>query len=166
MEHHKTSKLLNDSAVSKLVTIKWIEINNLSGGQFSVKKNVRFKTSILRSDLCDYSDAYIVVKGRISVIGNNNANKRNKKLNFKNNALFTSCISKIDNTFVGNAEDFDIVMMMYNLLEYSDNYFMTSGSLWNYYRDEVNGAVNEIVDNRRINNSREQQVDILNIKQK
>ena len=128
MEHHKTSKLLNDSAVSKLVTIKWIEINNLSGGQFSVKKNVRFKTSILRSDLCDYSDAYIVVKGRISVIGNNNANKRNKKLNFKNNALFTSCISKIDNTFVGNAEDFDIVMM-YNLLEYSDNYFMTSGSL-------------------------------------
>ena len=129
MEHHKTSKLLNDSAVSKLVTIKWIEINNLSGGQFSVKKNVRFKTSILRSDLCDYSDAYIVVKGRISVTGNNNANKRNKKLNFKNNALFTSCISKIDNTFVDNAEDFDIVMMMYNLLEYSDNYFMTSGSL-------------------------------------
>ena len=129
MEHHKTSKLLNDSAVSKLVTIKWIEINNLSGGQFSVEKNVRFKTSILRSDLCDYSDAYIVVKGRISVTGNNNANKRNKKLNFKNNALFTSCISKIDNTFVDNAEDFDIVMMMYNLLEYSDNYFMTSGSL-------------------------------------
>ena len=129
MEHHKTSKLLNDSAVSKLVTIKWIEINNLSCGQFSVKKNVRFKTSILRSDLCDYSDAYIVVKGRISVTGNNNANKRNKKLNFKNNALFTSCISKIDNTFVDNAEDFDIVMMMYNLLEYSDNYFMTSGSL-------------------------------------
>ena len=129
MEHHKTSKLLNDSAVSKLVTIKWIEINNLSGGQFSVKKNVRFKTSILRSDLCDYSDAYIVVKGRISVTGNNNVNKRNKKLNFKNNALFTSCISKIDNTFVDNAEDFDIVMMMYNLLEYSDNYFMTSGSL-------------------------------------
>ena len=129
MEHHKTSKLLNDSAVSKLVTIKWIEINNLSGGQFSVKRNVRFKTSILRSDLCDYSDAYIVVKGRISVTGDNNANKRNKKLNFKNNALFTSCISKIDNTFVDNAEDFDIVMMMYNLLEYSDNYFMTSGSL-------------------------------------
>ena len=116
--------------------------------------------------MCDYSDAYIVVKGRISVTGHNNANKRNKKLNFKNNALFTSCISKIDNTFVDNAEDFDIVMMMYNLLEYSDNYFMTSGSLWNYYRDEVNGAVNEIVDNRRINNSREQQVDILSIKQK
>ena len=129
MEHHKTSKLLNDSAVSKLVTIKWIEINNLSGGQFSVKKNVRFKTSILRSDLCDYSDAYIVVKGRISVTGNNNANKRNKKLNFKNNALFTKKKKKIDNTFVDNAEDFDIVMMMYNLLEYSDNYFMTSGSL-------------------------------------
>ena len=69
--------------------------------------------------------------------------KRNKKLTFKNNAPFQSCISKINNTFIDNAEDLDIVMPMYNLLEYSDNYSMTSGSLWNYYRDEINDDANE-----------------------
>ena len=87
---------------------------------------------MLRSDLCDYSDAYIVVKGEVSVKDNTNNNKietRNKKLVFKNNALFRSSISKINNSFIGNAEDLEIVMSMYNLLEYSDNYSMTSGSL-------------------------------------
>ena len=72
---------------------------------------------MLRSNLFDYSDAYIVVKGRISVWGTNDANKRNKKLTFKNNASFRLCILKISNTFISNAEDFDIVMRMYNLLE-------------------------------------------------
>ena len=93
---------------------------------------------MLRSDLCDYSDAYIVGKGTATVEGDDDDKKRNKKLTFKNNAPFRSCISKINNTFIDNAEDLDIVMPMYNLLEYSDNYSMTSGSLWNYYRDEVN----------------------------
>ena len=80
---------------------------------------------MLRSDLCDCSDAYIAVKGRISVAGTNANNKRNKKLTFKNNALFRSCTSKIDNTFADNAEYLDILMPIYNLLEYSDNYTMT-----------------------------------------
>ena len=66
-----------------------------------------------------------------------------KNLTFKNDAPFQSCISKINNTFTDNAEDLHIVMPMYNLLEYSDNYSMTSGSLWNYYRDEVNDDANE-----------------------
>ena len=125
-----------------------------SSGQYSDSKNIRFKTSILRSDLCDYSDAHIVVKRRISVTGNENANRRNKKLTFKNNAPFRSCISKINNTFVDNAEDLDNVMPMYNLLEYSDNFPMTSGSLQNYYRDEANDNVNEIDDNDNINNNK------------
>ena len=77
---------------------------------------------MLRSDLCDYSDAYIVVKGRISVTCINNTNKRDEKLTFKINALFRSCIPNINNTFVDNAEDLDIVMPMHNLLEYNDNY--------------------------------------------
>ena len=68
---------------------------------------------------------YIVVKGRISVTRNNAANRRNKKLTFKNNA----CISKLNNTFIDNAEDLDIFMSMYKLLEYSNNYSMTLGSL-------------------------------------
>ena len=60
----------------------------MSSGQYAAKKNVRFKNTVLTSDLCDYSDAYIVVKERTSVTGNNNANKRNKKISFKNNAMF------------------------------------------------------------------------------
>ena len=62
MDYYKISKLLNDSTVSKFVTKKWVEINDLSSGQYSVNKNIRFKTSMLRSCLCDYSDAYIVAK--------------------------------------------------------------------------------------------------------
>ena len=95
---------------------------------------------MLRSNLYDYSDAYIVVKGTIIVEGNV-TKTRNKKLIFKNNAPFQSCKSKIDNTFIDN--DLDIAMAMYNLLVYSDNYSMTSGSLWNYYRDEINDDSNE-----------------------
>ena len=94
-----------------------------------ITKILRFKTSILRSNLCDYSDAPIVVKGRISVRGNNNAKTRNKKLSFKNNTPFRSCISKINNTFIDNGEDVHIVMPMHNLLEYSDHYSKMSGSL-------------------------------------
>ena len=95
---------------------------------------------MLRSDLCDYSDAYIVVKGTITVTDPNEANY-DKKLAFKNNAPFTSCISKINNTLIDNAEDLDIVIPMYNLLEYSTNYRKITGSLWNYYRDEPNSGI-------------------------
>ena len=101
----------------------------------------RFKISMLRSDLCDYSDAYVVVKGKITVEGENDAKTRNKKVIFKNNAPFRSRISKINNAFTDNAEDLDIAMLIYNLLEYSGN--MKSGSLWKYYRDEVNDDANK-----------------------
>ena len=90
---------------------------------------------MLRSDLCDFSDAYIVVKGTITVTNPDNA-KRNKSVAFKNNAPFINCISKINGVKIDNAEDLDVVMPMYNLLEYSKNYRKTTGSLWNYYRDE------------------------------
>ena len=91
---------------------------------------------MLRSSLCDYSDAYILVKGNITV--NNTAgagaaaNNTNKKVILKNCAPFTNCISKIYNTQIDNAEYIDIVMPMYKLIEYSDNYSKTSGSLWKY----------------------------------
>ena len=99
---------------------------------------------MIRSDLCDDSDAYILVKGTINVTDPNN-NAYDKKLAFKNNAPFISCISKINNTLIDNAEDLDIVMLMYNLIEYGKNYSKTSGTLWNYYRDEPNsGAVGNI----------------------
>ena len=92
-----------------------------------------------RSYLCDYSDVYDDEKGDYS---NKNKRKivdiRNRLLAFKNNASFTNCISKINNVLIDNAEDLDIVMPMYNLLEYSKNYRKTTGSFWNYYRAEAN----------------------------
>ena len=91
-------------------------------------------------DLCDYSDAYIVVKGKITVTNPNN-NAYDNKLELENNVPFTTCISKINNTLIDNAEDLDIVMPMYNLLEYSKNYRKTTESLFNYYRDEPNSSV-------------------------
>ena len=86
MEHYEISELLNDSAVSKFVTKKWVEVNDLSSGQYYLNKNIRFKTSMLRADFCDYSDAYIVVKGTIAVERDDDNKKRDKKLSFKNNA--------------------------------------------------------------------------------
>ena len=92
---------------------------------------------MLTSSLCDYSDAYILVKGNISV--NNTAdtgaaaNNTNKKIIFKYCAPITNCISKINNTQIDNAEYIDIVIPMYKLIEYSDNYSKASGSLWQYY---------------------------------
>ena len=86
---------------------------------------------MLSSDLCDYSDAYIFVKGTIDLLadGANENGKAEKNVMFKNSALFRSCISKINSTLIDNAEDLDIVMPMHNLLGYSQNYSMTSGSL-------------------------------------
>ena len=89
---------------------------------------------MLRSDLCDFSDAYIVVKGVIAVTKPDDA-KRNKAVAFKNNAAFINCISKINGIQIDNTEDLDVVMPMYNLLEQNRNYRKTTGSLWNYYRD-------------------------------
>ena len=80
-----------------------------------------------------YSDAYIIVKGTITVEETNNRDRNNRSLAFKNNAPFISCILKINNTLIDNAVDLDIVTPMYNLLEYSKNYSKISGSLWNYY---------------------------------
>ena len=93
---------------------------------------------MLRSDLCDFGDVYVVVEGHITVAEPDNA-KRNKSVEFKNNAPFINCISKNNGVKIDNAED--VVMLMYNFLEYSKNYRKTKGSLWNYYRDEPSNSV-------------------------
>ena len=141
------------SKPSKFRTKNWVEINDDVRGVYSPNKQIRFKTAMLISSLCDYSDGYILVKGNITV--NNTAaigaaaNNTNKKVIFKNCAPFTNCISKINNTQIDNAEYIDIVMPMYNLIEYSDNYSKTSGSLWQYYKDipAVNDDDNIVVFN-------------------
>ena len=109
-----------------------------------MNSQINFKTTVLKSSLCDYSDAYILVKGTITITGigadkaARRADEREKGVAFKNSASFTNCISEINNTQVGNAKDIDIVMSMYNLIEYSDNYAKTTGSLWQYFRDIPN----------------------------
>ena len=104
----------------RYVTKKWIEVYDQSEKNYNPNKEIRIKTTILRSDLCDFSDAYIVVKGDITVTNPNNT-KRNKVVVFKNNAPFINCISKINGIKIDNAEDLDVVMPMYNILEYSKN---------------------------------------------
>ena len=109
----------------RFITKKWIQVHDQSGNaedRYKPSKQMRFKTSMLRSDLCDFSDAYIVVKGDITLEGDNDANKQNKNLAFKNNAPFINCISKINGVQIDNAEDLDVVMPMYNLIEYSKKY--------------------------------------------
>ena len=114
--------------VPRFITKKWIEFFDQSGSakdRYKLSKQIRFKTSMLRSHLCDFSDAYIVVKGTITVTKTNGRkiiNIRNRFLVFKNNVRFTNCISKINNVLIDNAEDIDVVMVMYNLLEYIKNY--------------------------------------------
>ena len=102
--------------------------------------NIRFKTSMIRSNLCDYSDAYILVKGTITVpnaaVAGEAVNSTNEKVIFKKFAPFTNSLKEINNTQVDDSKDIDVVMPMYNSMEYSDAYSKTSGSLWQYYRDE------------------------------
>ena len=99
---------------------------------------------MLKSSLRDYSDAYIHVKGKITITGAGDdaaarqADERDKGVAFKNCTPFTNRISEINNTQIDNCKDIDIIKPLYNLLEYNDNYAKTSGSLWRYYRDEPN----------------------------
>ena len=110
--------------------------------------DIKFKITMLRSNLCDYADADILVKGIITIAmaGDDDAAKwfdeRDKGVIFKNCVPFTKCIRRINNTDIDNAQDIDIVMPMYNLIEYSDNYSKTSGSLWQYYKDDPNNIEN------------------------
>ena len=120
--------------LSKFRTRNWGEINDESRGNYA-NGDIKFKTTMLRSNLCDYADSYILVKGTIKITGEGDdaaarqADERDKEVTFKNCAPFTKCISRINNTDTDNAHDIDIVMPMYNLIEYSDNYSETSGRL-------------------------------------
>ena len=137
MEYQKIANLLENTSdnLLKFRTRNWVEINDDSSST-STNADVKFKSTMLKSNLCDYADAYILVKVTITItgVGDGDAVKRlderNKGVIFKNCAPFTKCISRINNTDIYNAQDIDIVMPMYNLIEYSDNYSKTSRSLW------------------------------------
>ena len=170
MEFQKIVNFLDTTFDNKdlptFVTKKWIEVYDQSEGNYNVNKEIRIKTSMLRSNLCDFSDAYIVVTGNITVTektftandidapnntavnvtATNTANNNafgDKKLVFKNSAPFINFISKINGVKIDNAEDLDVVMPMYNFLVYSKNYKKITGSLWNYYRDESSSTIGD-----------------------
>ena len=102
MEFNKTNKLLGPAhdKVPRFFTKKWIEVQSQSGNTYNTSKPIGFKTSMLRSDLCDYSDAYVWIKGTITVTNPNNNVNFDRRLTLKNNAPFFSCVSKINGELV------------------------------------------------------------------
>ena len=156
MEYDKINNLLDSESeqLSKFVTREYVRVNSLSNTH-NENKSIRFKTPMLRSDLCDYADAYILVIGTITVTANAGANnirdKRNRKLILKNNAPFVSCITRVNGELIEDADDLNVVMPMYNLLERK-----TIGSLYNYYGDELtndNIPADNVFNNVRVVNS-------------
>ena len=127
--------MLNDSSneESKFATKKWYVIDSqTTKGRYKQDDTIKFETETIKSSLCDYSDAFILVTGNITVAANNNTD-----VAFKNCAPFSTCTTKINDVFVDEANHIYIAMPMYNLIEYSDNYSDTSGSLWQFKRDKV-----------------------------
>ena len=134
MEHQKIINLLDNTPnqPTQLRTKNWVEIYDESRGSYNTNIQIRFETSMLRTSLCDYSDAYILIKGTITVANiaaaDADANNTNKKVIFKN-WHHLCCISRINNTQIDDAQYIDVVMPMYNVIEYSYNYSKTSGIL-------------------------------------
>ena len=145
MEYQKITNLLGNISdkVPRIFTKTWIEVHDQSGETYNTKKQIRFKTSMLRSDLFDYSDAYIGFTGK-STVTNQNKTVFHKKLTPKNTVPFLSCISKINHTLIDNAKDLDIVMPCTIYLN-TAKIIEKQLSLSNYYKDEPNsGAVGNI----------------------
>ena len=138
METQKIANLLGDAdnESSKFATRKWYVINDQNNIDYGVGDEngttTKFETKVIKSSLCDYSDAYVLVTGNITATSGD----ANDRVAFKYCAPFTKCITHINDELVDNVDDLDIIMPMYNLIEYSDNYSDTSGSLWQFKRDE------------------------------
>ena len=150
MGYNKITNLLgklDEDEIPKFTTIKWIEIFYQSNGTYNPNKDFRFKTPQIRNDLCDVNDAYIVVVGNITIANTgNDINDYNRKVALKNSAPFFTCVLKINNQLIEDAQDLDIVNPMYNFLNYSKNFRETTGSFWNYYPDKPNSAYTVTVD--------------------
>ena len=157
MEYQKIANLIDDASnqPSKFRTRNLVEINDESREAYNVNSQIKFKTTMLKSSLCDYSDTYILVKGTITIAGAGadaaarQADERDKGVIFKNCAPFITCISEINNTQIDNAKGIDIVMPMYNLIEYSDNYAKTTGRLWQYFRDDDGDGDNIVIEDTK-----------------
>ena len=139
MEHQKILNLLNEGSNSKFMTRKWSIVNYQPNASYDVGSEIIYNTEVLNSNPCNYNDAYILVRDNVTIAGNIVARRA-----FKNCAPFTACITKFDGTTIDDAEDLDLVMPMYNLLEYSFNYSDMTGSLRFYSKDEAANFNNAI----------------------
>ena len=139
METQKILNLLNDSdnENSKFATKNWYVIDSESKSVYSHENPIKFLACSLESSLCDYSDAYVLVTGNIAVVGADN----NTKIALKNSPSFRKCITEIKATCIDEVQHINIAMPMYNLIEYSDDYYDASGSIWQFKRDEIEGDV-------------------------
>ena len=137
MEYQIIINLLDDvpNQSSKFRTKNWVKINDNARGTYNTNSHIQFETSMLKSSLCDYIDAYILVKGNITVQNTAGtgqpANNNGREVLFRNCAPTTGCINEVSNTQIYNAKDIDVVAPMYNLTEYSDNYFNGDGVINN-----------------------------------
>ena len=157
METQKIVNLLNgsDNENSKFATKKWYVIDSESKGNYSDENEIKFLTSSLESNLCDYSDAYILVTGNITItrtIASDSVQRKQPldaatQVISKNCAPFKDCRTEINDTIVDYADFINITMPVYNLIEYSHNYSDTSGSLWDFKRDEIVNDANVTNDN-------------------
>ena len=144
----KNSELVRQyiESIIKIQDKKLARNNDDSRGTYT-NADIKFKSTMLKSNLCNYADAYILAKGTIIITGYGDddaarqLDERNEDVIFKNCASFSKCISRINGTDIDNAQDINIVMPMYNLIEYSDNYSKTSRSLWQYYKDDPNDNI-------------------------
>ena len=134
--------LLNEASDSNFVTRKWNIVNDQSNANYDVRNKIIYHTDVLKFNLCDYNDAYILVRGNITITGH-----QVTQVALKNCAPFIKCITKIQGTTIDYVENIDLVMLMYNLIEYSSNYSETTGSLWFYSKDEVTNYNADIANN-------------------
>ena len=148
MEYQKVINLLDNTRnqLSRIRIKNWIEINDQSKGVYKVNRGIRFKSTVLKSSLCDYSNVNILVKGRITIpetgadAAARQVDERDKGVIFKHCTSFINCKTEINNTEIDNAKDINIVISIYNVI---DNYSKKSGSLWQYYKNEPNNSLTD-----------------------
>ena len=151
MEYQKIRSSLDKIAnqPSKFRTRNCVEINDDWQGTCNTNNRIKFKTTMLKSSLCDYSDVYLLVKETMTLVWQGayvaaiQIDNNVKQVIFKNCAPFTDCITEINNTQVDNAKDLDVVMPMHNLIEYSDNYLWTTGNFWKYHKNEPKNSITD-----------------------
>ena len=154
----KAQKIVNlleesDDDILKFQTRKWCKINDQHNGQYGKgdenDSTIKFNTEVVKANLCDYSDAYILVTENIEVVNGNN----NTSVCFKNCSPFTRCVTHLNDEHIETSENLDLIMSLSNLIEYSDNYEQSSGSLWQYKRDEKNLNATGNINNVNANDS-------------